>query len=138
MPTHSKKVDVKLFLPYQAFTNDTSVTNAVTFADGDYIDFTACLGRPAKNVMIILNGVASVTLQFNTRMKASQRNLTEADTSITTSEDVVGTNPIRLFTDTAGESATFTFPSEFGIDIIKIIDWTGTASATANVTFIGF
>lgn len=139
MATHSKKVDVSVGLPYQVFTNDTSVTltGAVVFADGDYIDFTASLGRPAKSVMIILNGIVDIVLQFNVRLKASKPNLTEADSAITMPEAMAMVNPIRLFSG-AGESSTFTFPSEFGIDILKIVDYTGTASAVNNLTIIGF
>lgn len=136
MATHSKKVDPSLPLPYQAFTNDTGVTGAVTFADGDYIDFTACLGRPAKSVKFILHGTVDITIQFNTRLKIGKLQTEEPEETITMPEANTMVNPIRIFNTTGVRE--FELPEAFAIDIIKIVDYTGTASASNNLTVIGY
>lgn len=61
MATHFKTVDPALRGGmYQAFSNDTSLTDAVVIATGDYIDFQSCFGRPAKKLVIMINGAVDV------------------------------------------------------------------------------
>lgn len=137
MAVHYKKVDPAMRFPYQIFSNDTSLSDAVTFADGDYIDFEASLGRPAKQVRIVLTGIVDITLKFNTKLKVSKFQESQVDSTIEITEGVNNTNSLRLFSET-GEQLEWNLPPEFPIQNIKIEDYTGTASADDNLTIIGY
>lgn len=137
MATHTKKIDPSVKNRYQVFTNDTSLSDEVVFASGDYIDFVGSLGRPAKKVKIILNGIVSVVLQFNTIVKLSKHNESSADDTIELTEGINGTNTFRLFSIVNGR-VEFECPAEFLVENIKIVTYTGTAGAADNLTIIGF
>lgn len=138
MATHSKKVDTALRGGmYQAFSNDTSLTDAVTFATGDYIDFQESLGRPAKKIILYINGAVDVTLKFNSTFTISKHEETEADSTVTMPEDMAGVNSFRFFS-AAGEFFTFETPEGFQIKNLKIVAYSGVASSSTNLTFIAY
>ena len=137
MATHSKKVSKLVSSPYQVFTNDTSVAGAVTFATGDYIDFLATLGRAAKYTHIILKGAIDVTLLFNTKIIATKFQEEQADTSVDMPEAVGNINSFRIFS-AAGEEVVFETPEGWGLSDIKLVAYSGVASASTNLTVIGF
>lgn len=138
MATHSKKVDPSLGGgTHQVFTNDTSVTGAVTFATGDYIDFMASLGRPATKLLIYLNGDVDITIGLNTLLV---RNTIDADylnATISMTEGVGNTNPFRLF-GSSGGFLSWELPLGIPIKNLKIVAYSGVASSTVNVTFMAF
>jgi hypothetical protein len=138
MATHFKRVDpaIKSGM-YQAFSNDTSLTGAVTFATGDYIDFEKSLNRPAKKLGILINGAVDVTLIFNNTFSTSKFQESEADETVTITEGAASINSIRLF----GAASGFFFfetPEGFPIRNLKIVAYSGVASSTTNITFIGY
>jgi hypothetical protein len=138
MATHFKRVDPALRGGmYQAFSNDTSLTGAVTFATGDYIDFQQSLERPAKKLLIMINGAVDVTLIFNNTFTISKFQETEADETVTVAEDSAGVNPIRLFGSASG-FISFEMPEGFQIKNLKIVAYSGVASPTTNITFLGY
>lgn len=135
MATHSKRVDPKAVGLMQVFSNDTSLSDAYTFAADDYIDFTASLGRPAAKVIIIVRGTFDITFSINPIVKAKIYNRSGADTDVDI-DGVSGINQLRLSSSSGSE--TFEFPEGYPIDMIKITALTGTASSSNNVTIIGF
>lgn len=136
MATHSKYIDRNVLHPYVAFTNDPGVTSTVTFADGDYVDFKTSMGRPAKSVILIMQGSVDITIQFNTRLKAYKENDEEPATTVTMPEGVTMMNPFRLVNTTGTREVKF--PDWFAVDIMKIVDYTGAVSASNNLTVLGF
>ena len=138
MPTHSKRVDPGLRQGmHQIFSNDTSLSDAVTFATGDYIDFQVSLGRPARKVTLILKGAVDVTVKFNTKLTANKFNESVADTSVTVTEDATSVNSMRIFS-AASEEAVFETPDGLSVTDIKLVAYSGAASATTNLTILGF
>jgi hypothetical protein len=138
MATHSRKVDPALSSGmYQVFTNDTSITGAVTFATGDYIDFLVTLNRPARHVHIMLKGAVDVTLLFNTRLVQSKFKESEANETITMPESMGNIVPFRIFA-AAGEEAFFETPEGFMLTDLKLVAYSGVASASTNLTIIAF
>jgi hypothetical protein len=138
MATHSKRVDRSLGTGiHQVFTNDTSVTGAVTFATGDYIDFEASLGRPARKLLIYLNGAVDVTLLLNPTVTRSKLNESAADDSVTITEGALSVNGFRLFAS-AGGFLTWEAPDGFPIKNLKLVAYSGAASSSTNLTFMAF
>jgi hypothetical protein len=138
MATHSKRVDPALKGGmYQVFSNDTSLTDAVVFATGDYIDFEACLGRPTRKLVLLINGAMDVTIKFNPVFSVSRHEETQANTTVTVAEDAANTNGIRFFA-ASGDFITFDTPEGFQVKNLKIVALTGTADASNNITFIGY
>lgn len=137
MATHSKRVDRNVPGIYQVFSNDTSLSDAVTFATGDYIDFFASLGRAARKVTFVLQGAVDVTFRFNVTFTATKGEEYVADTEITMTEATANVNSMRLFGG-AGDFITFETPEGFTIKNMKLVAYSGAPDASNNLTIIGF
>ena len=134
MATHTKSISKSVKSPYVVFSNDTSLSDDITIADGDILDFRNSLLRPAKRVSIILLGTYSVTLKVNTSENTHIHNQYEADTSLEIT-DIYPMSEFRLSTTTRLQ---FDFPEGFAVSMIKIVDVTGAGDASNNMTVIGF
>lgn len=137
MATHSKKVDKNVPGMYQVFSNDTSLSDAVTFATGDYVDFFASLGRPARKVTFILQGAVDITFKFNVTFTATRKEEYVADTEVSMTEGTANINSMRLFGG-AGDFITFETPDGFAIKNMKIVAYSGAPSGTTNLTIVGY
>lgn len=134
MATHTRTIPKAVKSPYVVFSNDTSLSDDITIADGDILDFRNSLRRAASRVSIILVGTYSVTIKVNTNENTHIFNESVANTSLTIS-DAYSMPELRLFTTTRLQ---YDFPEGFAISDIKIVDVTGAGDATNNITVIGF
>lgn len=137
MATHSKLVDPSNSGIMQIFSNDTSLSDAYTFANGDYIDIESSLKRAGKKVLIIVRGTMDVTFSINPTFTIPKFNESQANDSIEVSENLTGINQLRLSSTGTG-TESFEFPIEFPIRKLKITAYSGTASSANNITIIAF
>lgn len=133
MATHVKKVSNGIKYKLQIFTDDTSDSNAYTFASNDIIDIKNSLGREAKGLLVIVSGTNSYTCTFNYDLDLVKFNESQADDVIQMPNDLSGINTMR-FVSVANQERQYRF--DFPITSILINAFTGSASGSNHIHFI--